>query len=153
MNRMCLITVRNSIRKARFIFVLFLVALTWSSCQKKIHFLPSSQVPGARGFVTVKIDKAHNYTFKIKLSKLEEASEVRTPKVNYIVCMESHQHAIKKMGKLSTYIHYVSKNLNASFETLTELKPVRIFITAETAPVTQNREASVILTTESFKIP
>jgi hypothetical protein len=153
MNRIRYITVCSFIPKAVSVFVLFLVALTWSSCQKKIHFLPSSQVPGARGFVTVRTDKANNYSFKIKLSKLEEASVVRIPRVNYIVWMESHQQAIKKMGKLSTYIHYVSKNLNASFETLTELKPVRIFITAETAPVTQNRETSVILTTESFKIP
>lgn len=147
------IPVNISIRKIFFSIVIFPVVLTWSSCQKKIHFLPSSQLPGVKGFVIVKTDKAHHYSFKIRLSKLEEASAIRVPKVNYIVWLESNQKAVKKMGKLSTYVHYVSKNLNATFETLTEIKPFRIFITEETVSATRNRETSVILTTEGFKIP
>jgi hypothetical protein len=54
------------------------------------------------------------------------------------------------MGKMKSTAGFFSKKLKATFETVTSLKPVKIFITAEDDPSRQYPGKEVALTTSTF---
>ncbi len=125
-----------------------IVLLSFSSCAVKSHFLNSEIAPAAQGTVQVKIDKNKNYLIKIELSNLSPSTRLTPPKEAYVVWMVNVDNAINNLGQLNSTTNFMSKNLDASFETVSASKPYKIMITAENDVSTQYPSLSeVILTT------
>ncbi len=125
------------------IFVLF-------SCARKTGFQTSTVVPAARGDVKVKKDDNKNYQIKIKISGLAEPNRLDPAKQNYVVWLESENHTINNLGRITSSSNLLSKSLKASFETVSSVKPIKIFLTAEDDASVQYPGTQVILTTGNF---
>lgn len=127
--------------------VIFLFSM--SSCAMKTHFLTSKLVPAAQGTVQVKVDNNKNYVIKIEISNLSPSSRLTPPSNAYIVWLITNDDIAKNLGQLNSSDEFMSKNLNAKFETVTGTKPVKIIITAENDPTAQYPSFSeVVLTTD-----
>src|SRR5687768_4937500 len=114
-----------------FILLLTLVAVFFfTSCNRKVSFQNSAVVPGARGTVKVKKDNNSNYNIQISLSHLAEAKMLQPAKQTYVVWMESQNEATKNVGQINTSTSFLSGKYKSSFETVSNNKPSRIFITA-----------------------
>lgn len=123
-----------------------------SSCATKTSFLTSTVAPAAQGTVTVKQDGNKNYVIKVELSNLAPSTRLTPPMNAYIVWMVATDNSTKNLGQLNTSENFMSKNLNASFETVSGTKPVKIFITAENEVNAQYPEFStLVLTTDYLK--
>ena len=116
-----------------------------NSCAKKVPFQKSSVVPAAEGNTTVKKDKNNNYVIKIHIKNLAEIERIQPPKESYVVWVETEKELTKNIGRISS-----SNRLNVSFETVSTLKPTRIFITAEEDGGVQKPGSMVVLTTEKL---
>ncbi|MDQ3141925.1 MAG: hypothetical protein M3Q56_06720 [Bacteroidota bacterium] len=127
-----------------------LVMFSINSCSKKINFLTSSIVPAARGHVTVNKDKNQNYVIDMQLSNLAEVGRLTPSKQTYVVWMVTDQDMTKNIGQINSSSSLLSKTLKASFETVTSVKPSKIFITAEDDATTQYPGTQVVLTTNKF---
>jgi hypothetical protein len=130
--------------------VMVVIFLSLNSCAKKISFQTSPVVPAARGTVKVKKDDNKNYSIKINLLNLAEAKRLPTSEKTYVVWMESNQQAVKNLGQLNSGRSMLSKKLKASFETVSAVKPTKIFITAEDNSSVQYPGNELILTTNGF---
>jgi hypothetical protein len=64
--------------------------------------------------------------------------------------MESDNNYIKNIGQINTSTGFMSSKLKASFETVTAVKPTRIYITTEDDPAVQYPSSQVVLTTNQF---
>ncbi len=123
-----------------------------SSSAAKASFLTSTVAPAAQGTVTVKQDGNKNYVIKIKISNLSPSTRLTPPMKAYIVWMVAADNSIKNLGQLNTPEKFMSRNLKASFETVSGIKPVKIFITAENEVNVQYSEFStLVLTTDYLK--
>ena len=120
------------------------------SCSHKMSFMTSVVVPAARGTLSYKKDANSNYVIKIQLSNLAEATRLTPPKEAYVVWMVTDNDVIKNLGQINSSTKLLSKNLKASFETVSSSKPSRIFITAEEHGNVQFPNLQVILETASF---
>lgn len=128
--------------------VLMLIPLT--SCAKKIHFLTSSVVPAAKGFVVIKSDKNKNYKVKIQVSDLAEVDRLESANTTYVVWMETDQGNTENLGQLKSSTSFLSKQHTARLETVSSYKPTKIFITTENGINVQYPGKEVVLTTDSF---
>ena len=124
--------------------------LSFISCTKKINFLNSSVVPAARGYVEVKNDKNKNYVIQIHLTNLAEVQRLEPSRQTYIVWMATDNEGTKNIGQIKSATSMMSKQLKASFETVSAFKPTKIFITAEDNADIQYPGSQVVLSTESF---
>lgn len=120
-----------------------------TSCARKIAFQSSSVVPAAEGTVKVKKDGNNNYTIQVELSNLAEAGRLQPPMKTYVIWMETDQERVKNIGQLNSSSSLLSKRLKASFETVSAIKPTKIFITAEDDGTVQY-PGTQVLTTASF---
>lgn len=116
----------------------------FSSCSRKIVFLPSSVVPAAEGYVRVKKDGNQNYAITLKIENLAEVDKMQPPKKAYVVWIETDRGVNRNLGQIVS-----SKNLNANFQTVSSYKPVRIFLTAEDNENVQY-PGNVVLSTDKF---
>ena len=132
-----------------WIFTMMLIFIL-SSCARKISFQSSSVVPAARGDVKVKKDDKNNYHIQVSLANLAEVERLQPPAKTYVVWMDTDQQANKNIGKINSSTGFLSKRLKASFETVSSVKPVKIFITAEQDAAIQYPGSQVVLTTGSF---
>lgn len=135
-------------------FIVFLIAgmliLSIASCTKKTTFLTSSVVPAAQGTVQVKSDGNKNYRIEIEVFNLAEPDRLQPPKKMYMVWMVTDQDITKNIGQIKTSSKTFSKNLKASFETVSSFKPMKIFITAEDDTNIQNPNYEIVLSTNRF---
>jgi len=127
-----------------------LILFSFDVSAKKVKFLTSTLVPAARGYVKINRDKNLNYNLSIKISNLAEAFRLEPSKLNYIVWMVTDDETTMNMGKIKSTVGFLSKDLKAKFETVTSLKPVKIFITAEDDPGRQYPGKEIALTTNRF---
>ncbi len=133
------------------IMLLAIVAVVFfSSCTRKVSFQDSSVVPGARGTVKVKKDNNSNYNIQISLSHLAEAKKLQPSRQTYVVWMESQNEATKNVGQINTSTSLLSGKFKSSFETVSNTKPSKIFITAEDDGAVQFPGSQVVLSTESL---
>lgn len=131
--------------------VMFIFAM--SSCAVKTHFLTSKIVPAAQGTVQVKVDNNKNYVIKIEISNLSPSTRLTPPSNAYVVWSVGNDNSAQNLGQLNSSDNFMSKNLNAKFETVLGSKPVKIVITAENDPSVQYPSFSeVILTTEYLNL-
>lgn len=126
-----------------------ILLFSMSSCAMKTHFLTSKLVPAAQGTVQVKVDNNKNYVIKIEISNLSPSSRLTPPSNAYIVWLIANDDIAKNLGQLNSSDEFMSKNLNAKFETVTGTKPMKIVITAENDPTAQYPSFSeVVLATD-----
>jgi hypothetical protein len=130
--------------------LLIIILFSISSCTKKIAFLTSSVVPAARGDVQVHKDKNMNYVIHVHISELAEVSRLSPPKQSYVIWMVTNEDITKNIGKINSKMGGMSKQLNASFETVSAFKPNKIFITAEDDASVQFPNSQIILSTDRF---
>lgn len=128
--------------------ILFFFSL--NACAKKTRFLTSSTVPAARGYVKISLDKNKNFDIQLRLSGLAEVQRLQPPKQGYVVWMVTQENVTKNIGRLISSTSLFSKALKASFESVSSLKPIKIFITAEEDINTQYPAGLDILTTNQF---
>jgi hypothetical protein len=121
----------------------------FESCAKKVAFQASSIVPGAGGTVKVKKDNNNNYTIQVDLSDLAEPGKLEPAMKAYVIWMETDQEPVKNIGQINSSSSLLSKRLKASFETVSSIKPTKIFITAEDDGTVQY-PGTQILTTANF---
>jgi len=117
---------------------------------KKIKFLTSTVVPAARGYVKITRDKNLNYDISINIFNLAEVYRLEPSKLTYVVWLVTEDDITMNMGKINSTTAFLSKKLKATFETVTSLKPVKIFITAEDDPSRQYPGKEVVLMTSTF---
>ena len=127
-----------------------LILFSFEASAKKVKFLTSALVPAARGYVKISRDKNLNYAISINISNLAEAYRLEPSKLTYIVWLVTGDGITMNMGKMNSSAGFFSKKLKATFETVTSLKPVKIFITAEDDPSRQYPGKEVALTTNTF---
>jgi hypothetical protein len=120
-----------------------------TSCSQKIAFQSSSVVPAAEGTVKIKKDNNENYTIKIELINLTTPDRLQPPMNTYVVWMESDQAYVKNIGQINSSTNFLSNRLKSSFETVSSIKPTKIFITAENDGTVQY-PGTLVLTTASF---
>ncbi len=139
------------VKRGIFYKIFIVVALLTSmSCARKINFQTSSVVPAARGAVKIKKDANQNYVISIDLFNLAEATRLPTSEQTYVVWMESENQFAKNLGQINSSTKMLSKKLKASFETVSPVKPTKIFITVEDGSTVQYPGNNIILTTSSF---
>lgn len=134
--------------KYALIFCAFLI-FTLFSCARKVTFLTSSVVPAARGAVKVKKDDNKNYLIKVDLENLAEVNRLQPSKNAYVVWLVTDDQLAKNIGQIKSSGSLLSSKLKASFETVSPLKPSKIYITAEDNAETQF-PGTLILTTDNF---
>lgn len=136
--------------RSSLVFFSLVMLTTLYSCAKKVSFQTSSVVPAAQGSVKLTKDNNNNYGIKIYLANLAEPDRLQPSKSSYVVWMESDDNVIRNIGQINTSTGFMSSKLKASFETVSPVKPTKIFITAEDDPGIQYPGMQVILTTESI---
>lgn len=128
--------------------VSFIISL--SACTSKYAFQTSSVVPAARGNVKVKKDGNENYLIKVDVSNLAEVKRLQPAKEAYVIWMVSDEDVTKNIGQINSSSSMMSSKLKASFQTVSSLKPHRIFITAEDNAGITVPGGVVILSTNKF---
>jgi hypothetical protein len=121
----------------------------FESCARKIAFQNSTLVPGAEGTVKVKKDNNNNYTIQVELSNLAGPSKLEPAMKTYVIWMETDMENVKNIGQVTSSTSLLSKRLKASFETVSAIKPTKIFITAEDDGTVQH-PGTLVLTTANF---
>jgi hypothetical protein len=127
-----------------------ILLLSFSSCSNKIPFQISKVVPAAKGAVKVKQGKNDNYVIQIDLTDLAEPDRLQPPRSMYVVWMITENNTTKNIGQIKTSSNFLSSKLRSSFETISPLKPTKIFITAEDNATISYPMSEVILSTDIF---
>ncbi|MFM9911203.1 MAG: hypothetical protein ACKVOW_17820 [Chitinophagaceae bacterium] len=140
----------SSNRKLFIALLIGAVVLIVSSCAKKINFQTSAVVPAARGTVKVKKDNNQNYVISISLFNLAEAKRLPTNEQTYVVWMESNNQPVKNLGQINSSTKLLSKTLKASLESVSPVRPTKIFITVENNSGVQYPGNELVLTTNRF---
>ncbi|MBC8004545.1 MAG: hypothetical protein H7X84_03635 [Verrucomicrobia bacterium] len=139
-------------RNILFLFLAIIMALTFDSCATKTKFARSTIVPAAEGVVSVKQDKNDNYVINVNISNLADPMYLQHPRSTYVVWMEGDDNETKNIGQIKSSNSFMSKSLKGSFETVSSVKPKKIFLTAENDPSVQYPDnTDVILTTNYLK--
>ncbi len=133
------------------VFFSVIMIIPFTSCAKKITFLNSTVVPGAKGFVKVKEDSNKNYTIKVEVSDLAEVERVESTKTTYVVWMKTDEGNVENLGQLNSSTSFLSNRHTASLETVSSYKPVKIFITTENGINVQYPGELVVMQTDTFE--
>jgi hypothetical protein len=143
---------KSPIKKVLAVVFMVLMIIPFTSHAKKYPFLTSSVVPGAKGYVKVKTDKNKNYNIKVEVSDLAKVERVNSSKNTYVVWMETEDGRAENMGQLKSSTGFLSRRHNASLETVTPFKPVKIFITTENGTNERYPGEQEVLSTEKFSV-
>jgi len=119
-------------------------------CSKKMAFQTSSVVPSAEGTVKVKKDDNNNYSIDLKVIRLADPMRLEPPKSTYVVWIETAKNGSKNIGSLNTSGSMFSKTLKSFLKTVSSLKPLSLFITAENDADIQYPSSYVVLRTDRF---
>jgi len=138
------------VRNAVVTCILAMLLIAGTSCATKAKFAASAVVPAARGDVKVKKDNNNNYEIQIQISNLAEVGRLQPPRLTYVVWVVSDNNETKNIGRISSSSGTFSKKLNATFKTVTSVKPTKVFITAENDETVSYPSTEVILSTNRF---
>jgi hypothetical protein len=140
----------TQLNKIHLGFLTLIIAFSLSACTKKIAFLTSSVVPAARGYVYIKTDKNKDIVIDVHLSELAEVQRLQPARQTYVVWMLTDHDITKNIGQIKSSTGMMSKQLKASFETVSSFNPVKIFITAEDNADIQYPGSQIVLETDKF---
>lgn len=144
--------IHSRIKSFLLLMVSVVIMLVMNSCATTNHFQASSIVPAAEGVVKVKKDNNNNYRVTINVVNLAEPDRLQPPRESYVIWMESEDNQTKNIGQIKSSHSMLSKSLKGSFETVTSIKPKKVFITAENNPSVQYPDNSnLVLTTNYLK--
>jgi hypothetical protein len=132
------------------IILLIVLTLSISSCSKKILFITNKNVPAARGFVKVSTDGNNNYSIIIKIENLAEVERLLENKKTYVVWMQTKDLMAINIGQISSSTSTFSNNLKADFKTVSAMKPIKIFISAEENGAVSTPGYLIVLSTDNF---
>ena len=135
---------------SRTFFLLALITSLLTSCSRKVSFLTSTVVPAAQGKVKIKRDNNKNYKIEMDIEDLTQPDRLQQSRKAYVVWMTGDDNSVKNMGRVTTSTGLLSSKLKASFETVSPIKPKRIFITAEDDPAISYPGSQLVLTTDIF---
>ncbi len=141
---------KKSIRNILLTTLGVMIVTRFTSRTKKINFLTSPIVPGAKGYVKVKRDNNKNYSVKVEVSDLAQVERVNAAKSTYVVWMETDKDKVLNLGQLKSLTSFMSERHNASLETVSPYKPVEIFITTEKTANLKYPGEEIVLTTGKF---
>ena len=127
-----------------------MIVISFSSCAKKVSFLNSAVQPAARGHAKVKRDNNNNYVIEIHLLNLAESKRLQPPKQTYVVWMVTDHDITQNLGQVNTSTSLLSRKLKTSFKTVSPVKPIKIFITAEDEQGIQSPGGEIVLSTDRF---
>lgn len=130
--------------------LVLMTGMSYTSCAKKVAFQTSTSVPAARGDVKIKKDENKNYLIQIELENLAEVSRLEPQKNAYVVWMETEDSMVKNIGQIKSDSKFLSSKLKASFETVSAVKPSKIYITAEDNADVQFPGNQMIMETNDF---
>jgi hypothetical protein len=135
----------KELKRAFLAFSVLLLLFNLSSCAKKTVFNTSSVTPAARGNVKIKKDKNDNYNIELQISYLAEPERLDPPKKYYVVWMTSDDTSAINLGQIVG-----TSKLKVKFETVSALKPKKIFVTAENDSSTQYPSYTMVLETKDL---
>jgi hypothetical protein len=127
-----------------------IIIFPMNACAQRVKFSKSAIVPAAEGTVKVRKDKNNNYLIKVNIDNLASPERLSPPRQAYVIWMVTEENMPKNIGKIKVSSKFLSTKLKASFETVSSIKPLRIFITAENDPSVQYSDYDVIMTTNNF---
>lgn len=136
--------------KSHLAIVIILLAFTFMSCSKKLHFENSVVLPQAQGTVKIKQDKNNNYSIDIDIEYLAESNRLTPPKAMYVVWVETESNGLKNVGQINSRSGLLGGKLKASTDTRVPFKPTRVFITAEDVANGSAPAGQTVLTTKTF---
>lgn len=142
----------NRLKKNIFVGVFIIMIISLTSCSQKYTFLTSPVVPGAKGHATVRKDKNKNYTIELRINDLAKVERVNSLKSTYVVWMATDEGNVENLGQLQSSTSFLSKRHNASLQTASSYKPVKIFITTENGINVQYPGEQTVLTTGDIKV-
>ncbi len=130
------------------IVAIVIIAISASSCARRMTFTTSRIAPSAEGRVKIKKDKNDNYAIELKVRHLPDPKRLDPPRKTYIVWMETMRNGTKNIGNLNTSSGLFSKTLKSSLNTVSPYKPTGFFITAENAESITYPNGEVVLRTK-----
>jgi hypothetical protein len=134
----------------KIIGICFLLALGMSACATKTTFLTSTVVPAAEGSIHIKKDRNKNYNITIKMYNLAEVERLEPPKKAYVIWMENEEGRAKNLGQINSSHEMLTKQLKATFVTVSPFKPTKIYITAEDEANVNIPSSMVVLLSNSI---
>lgn len=141
-----------SIKSILLLMVAAVMIVSMTSCGTTSHFENSTIVPSAEGVVKVKKDNNNNYRISITINNLAEPGRLQQPRNTYVVWMEGGDNQTKNIGQIKSSHSMLSKSLKGTFETVSPIKPKKIFISAENDPGVQYPDnMNIVLTTNYIK--
>lgn len=147
MNLIILITVTKNI----LLGVLATIMIySFTSSVTKVSFATTSVSPKARGYVKVTKEGSNEYAVSIHISDLTPVSGLQPFKKVYIVWMISDQYITKNLGQLNNISSTSLSVKKTLFQSVTSLKPSKIFITAENDIAIERPGVQVIMATYQF---
>jgi hypothetical protein len=139
------------VRLSVCLFLLMTMSYLNLSAQKKVPFNTSTVVPGAEGTVKVKKDGNGNYHIDVDIVNLADPSKLTPARKAYVVWVETEEKGAKNIGQIHPGSSMFSKTKKASISTVSPIKPIRVFVSAEDDPSTEEASTVIVLTTNSFK--
>ncbi len=121
-----------------------------NACAQRVKFSKSTVVPAAQGTVRVKKDKNNNYLIRVNIDNLAAPERLSPSRQAYVLWMVTEDNMPQNIGRIKVSTKFLSTKLKASFETVSSIKPMRIFITAENDTGVQYPDYDIILTTNNF---
>jgi len=94
-------------------------------------FSTSSVTPAAVGSVKINTDDNKNHTIEVDVINLAPVDQLTPPKKTYVVWMVADNNETQNIGQLKSSSGFLTKAFKASLNTVTSIKPVSFFITAE----------------------
>jgi hypothetical protein len=141
-----------NVKSLLLLLVAAVMIFSVSSCGTTNHFQASTIVPSAEGVVKIKKDNNNNYRIGIKINNLADPSRLQQPRNTYVVWMEGGDNQTKNIGQIKSSHSMLSKSLKGTFETVSSIKPKKIFISAENDPGVQYPDnMNIVLTTNYLK--
>ena len=121
-----------------------------SSCAQRVVFVKSTVAPAAQGVVKIRKDSNKNYMIKIHIVNLADPGRLTPPMNAYVVWAVTDDNVPKNIGQIKSSKSFLIRKLNGDFESVTVIKPTKIFITAENDVSIQYMHSEIILTTNNF---
>lgn len=140
--------------------ILLVIAAGLQACSKKSNAsktanseagVPNPNAPAdLKESMQIKRDAAGNYVVVLTLKDLEAVKLMKPAKEGYIVWMVNETNATTNIGNIEGANKWKAKKDFVNFEATSAVKPVKIFITAETDLKAEKPGTQIVWTTKNF---
>ena len=129
----------------------FITIAYLASCSstKSVPFTTSTVSPGAEGTVKIKKDQNGNYSIDVNIKDLVDPGKLTPSSDTYVVWIETKESGTKNIGQIQSSSGMFSGR-KASITTVSNERPIKVFVTAEDDPKKELPGTQIVLTTETF---